>query len=111
MKQISEMNFAEVSDFVETYVTNSRTRELANRLRELYERHRWIPVEERLPTKEEIPDNASFWVYIHGIVTEACFEGGKILVWDEEEFNSGWSEYKKDDYRTAFTHWRRIDAP
>ena len=89
--------------------------ELGDILRQLSERiddlTRWIPVEEQMPTESDIGLGGRFWVYINGLVTDACFAGGIIHVWDDESFNSGWSEYNKNDYRTAFTHWKRIDKP
>jgi hypothetical protein len=53
MKDTKDMNLEELADkvFNLEYCVNGCVREISDRLRELHEEARWIPVSERLPTK------------------------------------------------------------
>lgn len=110
MKPINEYTLNEclesLMDITAFDLENAFNERLAQRIHYLT---RWIPVSEWLPTEEDV--GRRFLVWLNGIQTDACIADGVIYVWDDEVSNSGWSEYKKDDYRTAFTHWKRIDKP
>jgi hypothetical protein len=90
MKPINEMNLAELADRMESdediyhdeYV-------FVERLRELHELTRWIPVEERLPDAE------------HETFVLAFFGSGRIDIVHCSAVELG----------IGVTHWRRIDKP
>jgi len=111
MKDIKDMNLAELADRVESdediyhdeYV-------FVERLRELHNLTRWIPVSERMPTEKEF-GNEVFRVWVLGGETDACFVSGKIMVWVDSPFEADYEEYDPKRYRTAFTHWQRITPP
>jgi hypothetical protein len=88
MKAIKDMNLAELANLIEhdTYVEW----QVIDRLRELHELTRWIPVSERMPTEED-----GKWVQARV---------GKHLpcVTPVEDFTR---------FNDAFTHWQRITSP
>jgi len=81
--------------------------DVADRIHDLT---RWIPVSERMPTKEDL-GNEVFRVWINGTDERACFDCGKLLVWENDPYNAGWCEYDSGNWKTAFTHWQRITPP
>jgi hypothetical protein len=115
MKPINQMTLAECLSEMRKYVmydydkdkTLSRDIALADRLHDLT---RWIPVSERMPTKEDF-GNEVFRVWVNGTDEKACFDRGKLLVWHVEAYDAGWCEYDKQDWKTSFTHWQRITPP
>ena len=64
--------------------------EVANRLAELVEERRWIPVGERLPGDEEWVDVAGRW--------------GDCLGWHDGE---EWRNVEEDPFPSEVTHWRK----
>jgi hypothetical protein len=74
MKPISEMNLAELADALDALrPTHSLNGLVQDRLRELHEQTRWIPVSERMPTEADADRNGkhrkgeSIDVYFHYI--------------------------------------------
>lgn len=68
--------------------------DLHNELAKLESKHRWIPVSERLPTKEDADEYE-------------C-----VLRWsDVEPLSAKWHTIVKLAGQTGYTHWRSIDAP
>ena len=65
---------------------------LIERIEQLEDAHRWIPVSERMPTEADENDNGNvlWWA-------DYSFDGVKIDVWD----------FPDSDY----THWKRITPP
>jgi len=55
MKDIKDMNLAQLAEKVRwlEYCVNGCVIEISDRLYELNEQHRWIPVSERMPTEED----------------------------------------------------------
>jgi hypothetical protein len=74
---------------------------LENKISALEEKHRWIPVGERLPTKE---DALALGEYM-GIEFWSNKFGGMKLFCTVEGFNQDFIE------RNEVTHWQRIDTP
>jgi hypothetical protein len=116
MKPIKDMNLAECIDALRdssefytnpNYAYPSYVKTLADRIHDLT---RWIPVSERMPTKEDF-GNEFFRVWVNGTDEKACFDRGKLLVWHVEAYDAGWCEYDKQDWKTSFTHWQRITPP
>ena len=109
MKPIDQMNLAELAEIMAPY--SDLKERIINRLRELHEEARWIPVSERLPDKEEL---VLVWAkgydgQYHAIEDWWCeiseaplgFSSATIVVgegWHENEFEN-------------VTHWKRITPP
>lgn len=103
MKEIKDMNLAELADRLESdediyhdeYV-------FVERLRELHDLTRWIPVSERMPTEED------------GYRTYHV-----LVIWDDGQITQlPWgvvSEYVGDECHFpntgCVTHWRKITPP
>jgi hypothetical protein len=64
-----------------------------------------------MPTEEDFGIDKRFRVWLGGIDSTAIFTDGKLCVWDDEAYNSGWTEYDPNNHRVAFTHWQRITPP
>jgi hypothetical protein len=112
MKPINEMTLAECLEELSNgsgndYMSFNDTRKIADRIHKLT---RWIPVSERMPTQEDF-GNEIFRVWINGTDERACFDCGKLLVWENDPYNAGWCEYDKGNWKTDFTHWQRITPP
>jgi hypothetical protein len=88
------MNLAELADFVDAklqsihYRTSDDDLHVANRLRAIHNLTRWIPVSERMPTKED-------GKYLH------VFDGFGLPF---AIMRTSWDNYEP-------THWKRIDKP
>jgi len=109
MKQTSEMNLAEC--FEELMLCSHcpiTVEEVCYRIKELT---RWISVSERMPTEKDFGIGKRFRVWIGSIDSTAIFTEGKLYVWDDEAYNSGWTEYDPNNHRVAFTHWQHITTP
>jgi hypothetical protein len=101
MKDIKDMNLAELADRVESdediyhdeYV-------FVERLRELHELTRWIPVSERMPTEKD----GSHLGYVLWWRTDSIDlpDAGQ---WDL------YTEYANDPNIAFYTHWQRITPP
>jgi hypothetical protein len=113
MKDIKDMNLAELAEKVRwlEYCVNGCVIEISDRLHELNDLTRWIPVSERMPTEEDFGIDKRFRVWIGSIDSTAIFTEGRLYVWDDEAYNSGWTEYDPNNHRVAFTHWQRITPP
>jgi hypothetical protein len=115
MKDIKDMNLAEaitalrdVDVITRGYQCNYEAiEELADRIHNLT---RWIPVSERMPTEEDF-GNDVFRVWVNGTDERACFDCGKLLVWENDSYNAGWCEYDKGNWKRDFTHWQHITPP
>jgi hypothetical protein len=109
MKDTKDMNLEELADkvFNLEYCVNGCVREISDRLRELHELTRWIPVEERMPTEEDLHSDGTFRIWLNGGDGLACIHHNKIYVWD----NDGFVDYDETNFRVAFTHWQRITPP
>jgi hypothetical protein len=79
------------------YCNGGCSMSLSNRLWEIHEETRWIPVSERMPTIEDADErgNVLWWSLIG--------EGGAVI----------WEYYRAHEYhgKIVRTHWRRIQAP
>ena len=107
MKPINEMSLAELANKLcdlHEGDTVGRIR-IADRLDQIHDFTRWIPVEERLPTGADANERGLVCTYKDGR-TGLCFlgENGRPRVW-----HNGMHEYVCFD--NQFTHWRRIDKP
>ena len=67
MKPIDQMNLAELAEIMAPY--SDLKQRIINRLRVIHEETRWIPVSERMPTKED-GDNWGRvrFMYLDGII-------------------------------------------
>ena len=55
MKPIEQMNLAELADDIDAFVERfPYFGRITNRLRKLHDLTRWIPVDERMPTEEDV---------------------------------------------------------
>jgi hypothetical protein len=100
MKEVKDMNLAELADLNPFYLSEKDWRNTQSRLRELHELTRWISVSERMPTEADGDENGyvEFWntkcqmsnYYKYDFLTES--HGLEITHW-------------------SFTHWKRITPP
>jgi hypothetical protein len=91
MKDIKDMNLAELADLNPFYLSEKDWRNTQSRLRDLHDLTRWIPVSERLPTEADADKYGEvMWLYRK--------HGAGI---------GGWDEYRD----SVFTHWKRINPP
>ena len=113
MKDIDKMNLAECISVVRRLTPDELEYDVQWRVGARIEKlTRWIPVSERMPTEADFGIDKRFRVWLGGIDSTATFTEGKtLLVWDDEAFNSGWTEYDPNNCRVAFTHWQRITPP
>lgn len=97
MKDTKDMNLAELAEKVRwlEYCVNGCVIEISDRLLELHELTRWIPVSERLPTEADADRH------------------GYVLWWSEDEVALPVAHYW--DFtgvpKYHFTHWKRITPP
>jgi hypothetical protein len=101
MKPISEMNLAELADALDALrPTHSLNGLVRDRLRELHEQTRWIPVSERMPT--EADGDAEGYVLVRGVNTEGSAQHD-IDLWHDLSIWNGkyWN----------LTHWKSITPP
>jgi hypothetical protein len=96
MKDIKDMNLAELANALQRYEFDMLNDQVANRLRELHDLTRWIPVSERLPTESDAQEN------------------GYVEFWNTKYAMSYY--YKYDSLRELYdelelTHWRRVTPP
>jgi len=102
MKDIKDMNLAEVAGEISLIAYGHPLEELMPYMSRIYELHkehealkeqtRWIPVEERLPTEADADEYGEvMWLYRK--------EGAVI---------AGWGVYRDSVY---VTHWKRIIPP
>ena len=74
---------------------------LSNRLWEIHEETRWVPVSEGMPTQEDADEN------------------GEVLVSETENesphrkysYMKTWNRLNDPNYFYTITHWKRIQAP
>jgi hypothetical protein len=96
MKDPKDMNLEELADevFNLEYCVNGCVREISDRLCELHDLTRWIPVSERMPTEED--------GYKSKYVTQRT-----VLVMEK------WGDISVVTIGLAkhFTHWKRITPP
>jgi hypothetical protein len=117
MKPIDQMNAGELAEhyaelpMAEYQGAQYERDQVYNRLRAIHDQHRWIPVSERMPTEGDFGIDKRFRAWLGGIDSTAIFTDGKLYVWDDEAYNSGWTEYDPNNNRVAFTHWQRITPP
>ena len=99
MKPINEMNLSDLADYFDSEysVYGIDLEYCADRLRQLHELTRWIPVSERLPTEADADENGEIYIWSVGGSAHII-----LLVHALDE---------QDDYHIGFTHWRRIDKP
>lgn len=95
--EINEWSFNDCVDWLAMYGTENIdvVAIIAKRLRELHEKHRWIPVGERMPTEEDADKNGRVLWYCKDQHNES-------LMWDMPRW--------KISYERV-THWKRIDKP
>jgi hypothetical protein len=112
MKEIKDMNLAELCEVIEPY-TDVEAQVIA-RLREIHEQTRWIDVEERRPVFSDCNGLGGVETLYANVTGFAEIrENGTI--WAESLITSNDREpeikaYKSHDY-LPFTHWRRIVLP
>ena len=106
MKPINEMNLAELADFVDAklqsihYRTSDDDLHVANRLRAIHNLNRWIPVSEKLPTKDDA--DLEGYVLVRGVNNDGLIQND-IDLWNHI---GDWN-----DKYWKLTHWRRITPP
>jgi len=101
MKDIKDMNLAELADRVESdediyhdeYV-------FVDRLRELHELTRWVSVSERMPTREDADEDG--FVLIRGATKDGLVQHDLDL-W---HYVKDW-----DSTHWVLTHWKKITPP
>jgi hypothetical protein len=101
MKEVKDMNLAELADLNPFYLSEKDWRNTQSRLRELHELTRWIPVSERMPTEADGDEN------------------GEVLVSETENesphrkytYMKRWNKLNDPDYFHTITHWKRITPP
>lgn len=107
MKPINEFTLAEIANAVEA--TEMFNPAIASRLRELHDLTRWIPVSERMPTKEDANEYGHFVTLKNGFVSTSMIDReNNVWVWNDSEAN--WDVFG-ESFIATFTHWRRIDKP
>jgi hypothetical protein len=96
MKPINEMTVLEVLDELEEAEPGVKI--YTDRLRELHEQPRWVPVSERMPTMEDADSNGSvLWWSLIG-------HSGAAVVWK-------WDTSPEYHGKIVRTHWKHIQAP
>ena len=107
-KPIEKMNAGELADEFNPANAKSSVRydyatmyRLTSRLRELHELTRWIPVSERLPTREDA--DAEGYVWVSAIQITMGDRANDSWLWSEVSLDGGIA-YKP-------THWKRITPP
>jgi hypothetical protein len=97
MKDIKDMNLAELAENVRwlEYCVNGCVIEISDRLYELDEQHRWIPVSERMPTEADGDGN------------------GYVEFWNTKYKMPYYYKYdfRPERYGLEITHWKRITPP
>jgi hypothetical protein len=101
MKDINQMNLAELANALQRYEFDMLNEQVASRLRVLHEQTRWIPVEERLPTKADGDMDGRVLV----------FERGKYTPHKTYTRFVKWDSVDDVDYFYTVTHWQRITKP
>jgi hypothetical protein len=89
MKEIKDMNLAELAEIMAPY--SDLKERIINRLRVIHEETRWISVSERMPTEEDADIRGKVMWYFWGEHYESRF----------------WN--LRSDY--GATHWKRITPP
>jgi hypothetical protein len=101
MKDIDKMNLAELADALQRFEFDMLNEAVANRLRAIHEETRWIPVSERMPTREDADEN------------------GEVLVSETENesphrkfsYMKKWNRLNDPNYFYTIRRWRRITPP
>jgi hypothetical protein len=104
MKDIEDMNLLELADDLTTLPSCSvrpYVLDTIDRLRVLHDLTRWIPVSERLPTREDADAEGYVWVSAIRILTAT--RSNDSWLWSQVSLDGGIA-YKP-------THWKRIDKP
>jgi hypothetical protein len=106
MKPINEMNLSQLADQIEGKLEvpigyHLLQFDIADRLRELHELTRWIPIAERLPTFEDADEEG--YVFIRERENESPHRTYHTV--------GRYDSLKVPDYFYTVTHWRRIDKP
>jgi hypothetical protein len=101
MKDIDKMNLAELADALQRFEFDMLNEAVARRLRVIHEETRWIPVSERMPTREDADEN------------------GEVLVSETENesphrkfsYMKKWNRLNDPNYFYTIRRWRRITPP
>jgi hypothetical protein len=106
MKDIKDMNLAELADQIERKLDVPMGEDLvqydiADRLYAIHDLTRWIPVSERLPTREDA--DAEGYVWVSAIQITMGDRANDSWLWSEVSLDGGIA-YKP-------THWKRITPP
>jgi hypothetical protein len=93
MKSINQMNAKEMADYFDKVytVSGAQLEDCADRLRELHDLTRWIPVSERMPTEDDSYKGRVLWKDNDGFVTTL--------------------NYKLKHEHYYFPYWKRITPP
>jgi hypothetical protein len=100
-----EINVLELADRIDTLLYeqaqrhDARVDALENEINALRAKHRWIPVEERMP--DDVFDYVH--VYYDGMVATMCYS--------KEKGFHGSTANRMEMFSHEITHWRRIDTP
>jgi hypothetical protein len=101
VKPINEMNAGELADALDKYRSSELLNEqVASRLRSIHEQHRWIPVSEKLPTKDDA--DLEGYVLVRGVNNDGLIQND-IDLWNHI---GDWN-----DKYWKLTHWQRITPP
>jgi hypothetical protein len=103
MKPINEMTLAECLEELSNgsgndYMSFNDTRKIADRIHKLT---RWIPISERMPTRDDGDRYGRVLV----------FERGKYTPHGTYTRFVGWDSLDDVDYFYTVTHWKRITPP
>jgi hypothetical protein len=109
MKEIKDMNLAELANALQRYEFDMLNDQVASRLRELHDLTRWIPVSERMPSEEDLNELGFVAIYDGGFIDRAIIKKGVVKVWDYEE--KSWADFDASNWELSFTHWQRITPP
>jgi hypothetical protein len=92
MLNVETANLLQIAAYLETGEPSAPA--LEERLRAIHEEHRWIPVSERMPTKDD------------------GNEQGFVLRWSQgEPVSSPWHVVVRLAGQEGFKHWQRITPP
>jgi hypothetical protein len=103
MKDIEDMNLSELADDLTTLPSCSvrpYVLDTIDRLRVLHDLTRWIPVSERLPTKDDA--DLEGYVLVRGVNNDGLIQND-IDLWNHI---GDWN-----DKYWELTHWKRITPP
>lgn len=104
MKPINEYGLQECLEALRT--GSWEISRIADRIHELT---RWIPVEERLPTRENVNHIGCVQGFSDGYIINLLIDDSGVYVFNSK--SDDWEFIDPHNASLSFTHWRRIDTP